>query len=1756
GTDTPPTDPDTNTPPTVQTYTDTLGYTTEYQYDDQRWEDEQALLQPGQNGVITYTVTNGVSDGGVITQPAVPEIYIVGTKPIHGTETDVETVALPYGRREVFDDEQYTDYEVTTPGVEGTKEISKTYATVKGVRTGDPVVSEQTTSQPQDEVVTRGTKQIEGTVTKRETEVIPFKIIRQEDPNVWEDAAVEIITPGVNGEKVTETVYKTIKGQETTEVISTRETISPATDQVERVGKKPVNGTTTETEEQTVPFKIEYREDPTKPEGYEETTQVGVNGLIRIERTYDTFKGEKVGTPTLETRHEVIPVKDQIVVRGAKRVTMADLNDPVAKVQTLKVGTDPIAQNSIDTTRLSDVQSYEWKPDAKPSTNQVATGVTGVVKVTYTDNSVDEVEVTVDVIAKEKPVLTLTNLTENENERKVTLDYTLTDPDRAYVSAVAKLYKGTELIKTVPITSLTNLEIAELDYDVEYTVETVMTYNVGNGNEQETLTDVRNFELNYKKVEFKHIDTASLYLKEGTTYTKLNALSEVRDASNYFVRVESSQQRDVYLEVQSITETTLDGKQVYKITTTYPELIQRETDSTNKDGYTFYITKQLPSENGVYRTFAELITAMNNNLNGEFHIGQDLYANEVNPPADAVSYVRGNFTGRLIGDNHVIYGLKAPLFEKLTGPFEVKDLDLKQVDIQKPSSTEIGALAKIAETGKITNVAVQGDINADLHAGGLVWRTNNVRLEQVEFDGTIRTMNTWNRNFTGGLVGYGNGTHINGAKVNATITVSPQYNAGVARIGGAVGVLEARPTASLTNVVVTGAVNNQSTAGVGYVGGVVGDAIGNVTVNNVVTSATVTNGNIGHGNTNSNVSTTNVAITAVESLATGKTDRYTTTETKEQTDTKVAAMNLTVTLDDSGIDLNKYHVDYTKVPTATSANLLKYENVEKFMPLYNKEFIVKHGNLLADTHKLAQTKVISVIPMADDRFVSDYLTDRTAINKVMVYFEDGTKAYYNVSYISEFKNTGVSEYLVEGTELIYTPEQFMTAYTTIADEVLPALNDIEYYSESLLNAIGKTGNVQDLMDKLYLKDSFDEVKANLSSMLKSVLSTSEVMATTNTDVKDYVLQNKEALVMGLAYVNRWFNIDFGDVNAKELILYHQDLFGKSTNTLEWLVSIGSNYDRLKMINHLSTYEATTRENTGKADFFDYLSTYRTLFTDLNENDWFKQTSDAYMVEGESKVAPNVEVRAYHRLLNEPEAKKFILPLLTAREGIFFISNMTTINFGMYDRYMDMNLKNTNPEEYKREVARVEKLVDQANTRYRDHFDFWYRMSLDHLKSRNIKTVPNWDGYLINRTGQWLQMTGPTANDAIKDFFGPLDGNSASHFGRTAAGAYATGSLTHFISDRMLDDYGSSVYTHEMVHNSDSPIYLGGYGRRFGQGAELFALGFLQSPSSHSSDWLSINTLFDFTGTDRENATNRYHAVSPERFTTRQDLQDYYRGVFDVLYTLNYAESEAVLALPKESQRGFYNKIENEYIKDISLNIDTHAANVIKKFTEDEWNALNLNSVHDLIENDMLSSRDLTIGATETSRKFNRNGYYTINMFSPIYSALHNPNGSPGDIMFRQMAYELLAEKGYENGFLPYASGQLSQDAKNDGSVGTETWPYRHEVGRVTDNHVFSKVFGSEYADWKEFKKAMYDRRIARVNDLKAVTINHNGRDITITSYAEMKQLIEEATREDLRLFVANNSSSYSSQSRVKALKAKIFNAYLRSTNDFRDSIYN
>ena len=101
----------------------------------------------------------------------------------------------------------------------------------------------------------------------------------------------------------------------------------------------------------------------------------------------------------------------------------------------------------------------------------------------------------------------------------------------------------------------------------------------------------------------------------------------------------------------------------------------------------------------------------------------------------------------------------------------------------------------------------------------------------------------------------------------------------------------------------------------------------------------------------------------------------------------------------------------------------------------------------------------------------------------------------------------------------------------------------------------------------------------------------------------------------------------------------------------------------------------------------------------------------------------------------------------------------------------------------------------------------------------------------------------------------------------------------------------------------------------------------------------------------------------------------------------------------------------------------------------------------------------------------------------------------------------------------------------------------------------------EYDSWASFKKAMYQERIDQLTKLKPITIEYelknpsSTKKVTIRSYErDAKKLMDAAVAEDVRNIT--NATSRVEASWVNLLKKKIYNAYLRETDDFRQSIFN
>ena len=1790
-----------------ETRVEKIAFNIEEQYTDELPQDARRIVTPGVQGERTIKTRVYTSNGQEIsrqelsneeTLAPVTQLVKVGTaKPHMVPSTAPQEPALPEypltykdetrvekidftTREEETDELVQGTRQIVTPGVQGERTIKTRIYSSNGQELARQELSNEETLVPVTQVVKVGNAKPhmvpstapqasalpEYPLTYRDetrVEKIDFTTREEETDELVQDAR-HIVIPGVHGERTIKTRVYTSNGQELARQELSNEETRAAVAQLVKVGTiKP----------HTVPS------DAPQVEALKEFDLISLHNLLteaeQIKaqaRYFNDSQSHQAAYDTALAAGQALLNQSQASQAEVDQL-VNQINQAKAQLQGLEVDKTRLRnEHDLGSTVQTTVQYKNADADKKAAYTNELTKTEGIlnnqtatqVQVNQAFTSLTASKAALNGVPKVKPTISILSLTENPEDKSVTVQYRLEDKTKSLRSATAELYKGDQLVRSLPIDNVAgSLKIDDLDYYTGYSLKTKLTYELDAGSLTDLEKDSRNFELQYKKISFRDIDSAEFYRKEKDQFKRVVSMSAIpTDLSNYFVKVKSSESKDMLLPVHSMAEGQKDGKAVYKVKVSLPELVQ-EGETGYKSGYDFYISRAVPSQQNVYTSFAGLVDAMKKNMAGNFVLGADLDASEVSlAPADYV-YLRGNFTGSLTGNHngkqYAIYNLAKPLFENLKSGSSISNLDLKEVNIV--GTYDSAALARSADNARITDVSAQGRVSVVGNASqvaGLVVVASNSQITNSSFTGTIQANDKQYKAYNvGGLVANLKGGNSLLSQSRADVTILAGARTNEQRFGGLVGRLE--DNARISRSYVTGKIQNSTKNG--QIGGVVGSNYFNGLIDNVISNVSGTNVYSISGDQDYKNDRIREAY-AVEGNETLGNDQFvTSTLSLDEAEEKLARLDITTTLEDS--NLNLHTVDYSKEKNAREDRLIAYANMEKLLPFYNKETIVAYGNKLPDNHKLTREYLLDVVPMKGDQMITDIHSNKTAINRLMLHFEDKTVDYLNLTYKGDFKHQAIAEYAVNGLDLLYTPEAFLSDYSRVLNQVLPELSKVVLDSPAMRTVLGVNADAS--LDELYLDTAFEQVKTKLAEELRKVLAMDKSINTEGNVVADYVAQkirdNKEALMLGLTYLNRWYNINYDKTNVKDLSAYKFDFFGNhKTSTLDTIIALGqSGFENLKAKNNHLAYDNSLSEATGKRGLFNYLKSYRQLFLpDKTNNEWLKTNTKAYIVESKSDVAEarqlqdtakaksKYSVGVYDKITADNwEHKGMLLPLLTMTEkGVYAISNMSTISMGAYDRYrLDANGRVRTDAEL---AEYVEDRVRKTAEYQRDHYDFWYKILSDESKDKLFRSVLVYDGFsLVDKNGQkyWAP-----ANDkkslAMQEFFGP----AGKWYPSKGYNAYATGSVTHFDAARLLEDYGNSVYTHEMTHNSDGSIYFEGYGRREGLGAELYARGLLQSTPSPNEPTITLNTLFK---TDKDSKTRMHTYNFKERVQNAADLQHYVHGMFDMIYTLDYLEGTSMVKQSDAAKLQWFRKMENYYITD-KYGKQTHAGNQTRSFTAEEIKQLT--SFESLIDNDVITRRE-----NKDSGQYPRNGYLSLSLFSPIYSALSNPNGAPGDVMFRRTAYELLAAKGYHEGFVPYVSGKFSEEAAAEGKTTWDGW-LRRDVGLVTDQKVLENVFKGEYASWAAFKKAMYQERIDQLTKLKPITIEYELRNpnstkqVTIRSYAEMQKLMDEAVAEDVRNIT--NATNRVEASWVNLLKKKIYNAYLRETDDFRQSIFN
>lgn len=512
-----------------------------------------------------------------------------------------------------------------------------------------------------------------------------------------------------------------------------------------------------------------------------------------------------------------------------------------------------------------------------------------------------------------------------------------------------------------------------------------------------------------KKLELRNVSDIELYSQTNGTYRQHVSLDGIpENTDTYFVKVKSSAFKDVYIPVASITEEKRNGQSVYKITAK-AEKLQQELENKYVDNFTFYLDKKAKEENTNFTSFSNLVKAINQNPSGTYHLAASLNANEVELSTDDKSYIKGTFTGQLIGEkdgkHYAIYNLKKPLFENLSGA-TVEKLSLKNVAIS--GKNDIGSLANEATNGtKIKQVHVDGVLAGERGVGGLLAKADQSSIAESSFKGRIvNTYETTDSYNIGGLVGHLTGKNASIAKSKATVTISSNTNRSDQTVGGLAGLVDR--DAQIQDSYAEGDINNVKHFG--RVAGVAGNlwdrTSGDVrhagSLTNVLSDVNVTNGNAitGYHYTGMKVANTfsskanrvfNVTLEKDEVVSKESfEERGTMLDASQIVSKKAEISPLTLPTVEPLSTSGKKDSDFSKIAHYQANRALVYKNIEKLLPFYNKSTIVKYGNLVKENSLLYQKELLSAVMMKDDQVITDIVSNKQTANRLQ------TNSYFTI----------------------------------------------------------------------------------------------------------------------------------------------------------------------------------------------------------------------------------------------------------------------------------------------------------------------------------------------------------------------------------------------------------------------------------------------------------------------------------------------------------------------------------------------------------------------------------------------------------------------------------------------------------------------------------------------------------------------------------------------------------------------------------------
>ena len=688
-----------------------------------------------------------------------------------------------------------------------------------------------------------------------------------------------------------------------------------------------------------------------------------------------------------------------------------------------------------------------------------------------------------------------------------------------------------------------------------------------------------------------------------------------------------------------------------------------------------------------------------------------------------------------------------------------------------------------------------------------------------------------------------------------------------------------------------------------------------------------------------------------------------------------------------------------------------YENLEKFMPFYNREQIVKDGNAVDVAHKLNQKAVLAVYPMNENGQRIIALTTETvnSVKKLRIQFErtEDKALIYDLSYIDI--RSGIASYNVSQIPVHYNFNKYVVDTKTKQFQRLLSMATTFEFDTHIKTRVSQQDS--DSVLDVYRRNYNNVVKKELEQILVAMTASyAQYPINVNHTIAEAIVtetfENNEYLkdfLYAYNYIDRWYDFEIGGINLRDVVIFDNSILpgAKAPRGLaSEIVKISSkegrqgNSTQSFYVNRISSYTGIKSISA----FVEYFMAAYAGYSDVN--DWIVDNFQGGVLVEARPNNPKVQYRMWNLIKSNTIHKdqQLILPVLSYKtsKNLYLASFPTALVYGnlqIYGGYQDTD---------QWRAGKRAEIASQLND-YKNLYDNFAEVA------RNGADSINRSKFLIVDSSHNKDRN----QDVFKEFYKPVQ-TLWSHNSGAVAVIFGNPNYDYiyYNSSNFIGDL--TVLNHEMAHVTDNWIWMENKGKRPGRNGEDYSNGFVNQAGLD----YNMNFMRNYAR-DGQTLSN----LTPERINSQEKFKSYYKEVFDVIYTLDYLQGLAYLQLTPEQQAqvtaqhryGFRNN--HQSWNSANSTWTTLSASALEN--------MNLQTLDDLWDNQLTirPGHRFDLGGVNQVG-INNPGAYQIDRVS--YSSWYVPyvdGGTPNAQIFRRNGFELGGMFGYSDGLVRYFSAQ-------------------------------------------------------------------------------------------------------------------------------------